>query len=115
MDESDAREWLRDEARVRPEVIARLESKLAEQEVFVVRDLVLLREGGLLETVFDKFVTRRKVEDALDRHAQQSPQQPGGGGEGGGGDGGGGEGGGGEGGGGVGGGGEGGGGEGGGG
>ena len=81
MDESDARGhlllWLCEEAGVRPEVVAGLEEKLAEQQVFEVRDLVLLREGGLLETVFDKFVTRRKVEIALDRHAQeQSPQQP---------------------------------------
>jgi hypothetical protein len=40
MDETDARghllKWLREEAGVRPEVVAGLEKKLAEQEVFDV-------------------------------------------------------------------------------
>ena len=39
-----------------------LEKKLAEEQVFQVEDLVLLRDEGMLQTVFSKHVTRRKVE-----------------------------------------------------
>ena len=42
-----------------------LEKKLAEEQVFQVEDLVLLRDEGMLQTVFSKHVTRRKVEMAL--------------------------------------------------
>ena len=52
-----------------------LEKKLAEEQVFQVEDLVLLRDEGMLQTVFSKHVTRRKVEMALDRRALQASGQ----------------------------------------
>ena len=44
-----------------------LETVLQQEQAFDVEDLVLLRDGGMLEVVFAKYVTRRKVEAALDR------------------------------------------------
>ena len=52
-------------------VLTGLEKVLAEEQVFQVEDLVLLRDEGMLETVFTKYVARRKVELALDRHKLQ--------------------------------------------
>ena len=63
--------WLGEEAALPLEVLTGLEKKLAEEQVFQVEDLMLLRDEGMLQTVFSKHVTRRKVEIALDRHALQ--------------------------------------------
>ena len=63
--------WLREEASLQLVVLTGLEKVLAEEQVFQVEDLVLLRDEGMLETVFTKNVTRRKVEIALDRRALQ--------------------------------------------
>ena len=63
--------WLGEEATLPLEVLTGLEKKLAEEQVFQVEDLMLLRDEGMLQTVFSKHVTRRKVEMALDRHALQ--------------------------------------------
>ena len=52
-------------------VLTGLEKVLAEEQVFQVEGLVLLRDEGMLETVFTKYVTGRKVEIALDRHKLQ--------------------------------------------
>ena len=65
------REWLGKEAGLPLELLTGLEKVLAEEQVFQVEDLMLLRDGGMLDTVFSKYVTRRKVENALDRHALQ--------------------------------------------
>ena len=63
--------WLGEEASLQLVVLTGLEQVLAEEQVFQVEDLVLLRDEGMLETVFTKYVTRRKVEIALDRHKLQ--------------------------------------------
>ena len=63
--------WLGEEASLQLVVLTGLEKVLAEKQVFQVEDLVLLRDEGMLETVFTKYVTRRKVEIALDRHKLQ--------------------------------------------
>ena len=63
--------WLGEEASLQLVVLTGLEKVLAEEQVFQVEDLVLLRDEGMLETVFTKYVTRRKVEIALDRHKLQ--------------------------------------------
>ena len=65
------REWLGKEAGLPLELLTGLEKVLAEEQVFQVEDLMLLRDGGMLDTVFSKYVTRRKVENALDRYALQ--------------------------------------------
>ena len=46
-----------------------------QEQVFQVEDLMLLRDEGMLQTVFSKHVTRRKVEMALDRPALQASGQ----------------------------------------
>ena len=63
--------WLGEEASLQLVVLTGLEKVLAEEQIFQVEDLVLLRNDGMLDTVFTKYVTRRKVEIALDRHALQ--------------------------------------------
>ena len=67
--------WLGEEASLQLVVLTGLEKVLAEAQVFQVEDLVLLRDEGMLETVFTKYVTRRKVEIALDRHKLQVSRQ----------------------------------------
>ena len=67
--------WLGEEAALPLEVLTSLEKKLAEEQVFQVEDLMLLRDEGMLQTVFSKHVTRRKVEMALDRRALQASGQ----------------------------------------
>ena len=67
--------WLGEEASLQLVVLTGLEKVLAEEQVFQVEDLVLLRDEGMLETVFTKYVTRRKVEIALDRHKLQVSRQ----------------------------------------
>ena len=58
--------WLGEEAALPLEVLTGLEKKLAEEQVFQVEDLMLLRDEGMLQTVFSKHVTRHKVEMALE-------------------------------------------------